>query len=255
METQRMKINIKLFSCFFLLLFAIIIFQAHCQNKTADNFSNEVYISKEGEKFGLLDKGGVVVLPHIYHDIRRLNDYLFVVQDTDSLCSEYVVNANGKILTAPVFCAIDSFKRGKIFQSWNGTTLIYAPNGDCLSSTEKQEIKGLFKVFLMDSLTKQIYKPTTKIDGSVQKIELIFVSPNHYQYMGIEGKFIVIQRRGCADKIKNNLVTIECTKRDGTLAMAEIVVEVYTIKMQNTKTKEEKILKRRDCNYRFNKLY
>lgn len=249
-----MIINIKISVCFFVLLFAATMTEAYSQRKKPRTNTNDYVLATQNGKFGALDKQGKVVIPFVYHDMRLLNNNFFAVQDTDSLCTEYVIDVTQKILTEPVFCAIDSFIRGKVYQYWNGTRLIYTPDGICLTATEKHERKGLFKVYLRDSLTRKIYKPQEYLPDSVKKVELVFVSPNKYQYAALEGNFLFLYRRCKPQEITNPYLNLDLARRYNNWDTPRLLIEIKTILIYDTKTESSKAVSR-SCIATFNGHY
>ena len=224
----------QIFIALFVLFMTLTVLQVQCYaQKKRRILPPKFFVKTQNGKYGAVDKEGKIVLPFIYHDCRLINNDLFVVQDSNKLCSEYVIDAKQKILTEPIFCEIDSFIRGKVYQYWNKTRLIYTSNGVCLTATEKHEKKGLFKIYLRNLATNEIYKHSTSIPINFIAMELIFVSPNQYQYKAQGGEFILIRRRTRAEQFNDNYLSFS----NGGYAF---VVEIKKILIQNTKTKEEK---------------
>lgn len=232
----------KFFISLFLFVTVLTVLEIECYaQRTRQPIPPKFFVRYSNGKYGAVDKNNRVVIPFIYHDCRVINNDLFAVQNNDKLCSEYVIDSTQKVLTEPVFCEIDSFKRGKVFQSWNKTILAYTPDGVCLNTTEKQEKKGLFKMYLKNIENNEIYKRNTSIPIGTKVCELIFVSPNQYQYVAQEGSFVFIQRsRAITNLMDSVYLSLEEKRTPRHLSLRPFCVEVTKIMMRDTKTKEEK---------------
>lgn len=147
-----------------------------------NGYTNEFVILRKRNKYGVLNTKGKTILPFKYHSLRQISNTLFVAQDNDNIGCEYVINAERKILTKPVFYAISSFKNDTVYQNWNKATLAYDTHGNCISSKEEQEQKELFMLFIKETKTQKLYQLKNLYKSKSDEIELVFISPNYYQY-------------------------------------------------------------------------
>jgi hypothetical protein len=238
----------QIFIALFVLFMTLTVLQVQC-------YAQHRYfiVTEQNEKFGVVDNEGKVILPFIFYDCRKLSNDFFVVRDTNELCSEYIVDSTRRVLTEPVFCGIDSFANGEVYQFWNKVKLVYTSSGECTSPKEKQNQKGIFKLFLKDSVTKSIYRPTAKIPVEVEKLELIIISPNSYQYKIQKGSFSFMPRRGYSKNMINNYLLFEPHERD-TVGLHPIHLKLTEILVLDTKANNETIVTGR-WNYRFSDFY
>jgi hypothetical protein len=159
-----------------------VIIPVEFNNSYSGYNSNKFIILRKESNYGVLDKKGKVVLPFKYHKLRQIGNTLFVAQDVDNIDSEYVINTEQKILTKPVFYSIRNFSNDTVYQSWNKAILAYDTNGNCISSKEEQEQKELFMLFIKDIKTNKLHKLANLNRAKSDEVELVFISPNYYQY-------------------------------------------------------------------------
>lgn len=211
-------------------------------------YANEFIILHKKNKYGVLDKKGKTILPFKYHNLRQIGNTLFVAQDNDNIGSEYVINTEKKILTKPIFCAISSFKNDTVYQNWNKTALAYNANGECISSKEEQEQKELFMLFIKETKTQKLYQLKNLSKVKSDEVELVFISPNHYQYKSQAAILLYVRRwynrPAVIDKI--NFSTGKHFK------YVDFPLQITEIQMLNTQTSEKTALKG-SWEYKFNK--
>jgi hypothetical protein len=208
-------------------------------NDIYNYFKNDFIILQLDEKYGVFDIKGKTILPFIYQEIRQLENGFFVVKDTNGISNEYVVNAKGKRLTEPVFCQIDSFSNGKVWQNWSNKTLLYNSKGKCLSSEKEGEEAG-FMAFLQDTKTKILYSQHSNIPDNIRDFEVILHTPNQYQYSIIKGEITFRGGRSYREIIENKVHFY-----DSDFIHIREVLSIEKISIKNTKTGEEKILDKR----------
>jgi hypothetical protein len=199
-------------------------------------FENNFIILQLDGKYGVLDIKGKTILPFIYQEIRQLENGFFIVKNTNGISNEYVVNTKGKRLTEPVFCQIDSFADGKVWQKWSNKTLLYNSQGQCLSSEKDIEEAG-FAVFLQDTKTKIFYSEHSQIPDTIKEFEVILHNSNQYQYIIIDGG-ITFRGGRSRHEIYNNKINFY----DSDILHNREWVLIERISIKNTKTGEEKLL-------------
>jgi hypothetical protein len=203
-------------------------------------FENNYIILEENKKQGVLDIEGKTILPFIYHEIRQLKNGFFVVKDTNGISNEYVVNAKGEHLTKPVFCQIDSFADGKVWQKWSNKTLLYNSKGQCLSSEIEVEEAG-FMVFLQDTKTKILYSQYSDISDKIREFEVILQTPNVYSYKVLQGHFTCRGGRRSFRMVIDNKINLYHSDSEPIFLNREFL-NIDKLSIKNTKTNEEKIL-------------
>ncbi len=201
-----------------------------------DYFVNDYIVLAKNRKQGVLDSKGKTILPFVYHEIRPLENGFFVVKDNSGISNEYVVNTRGKRLTEPVFCQIDSFADGKVWQNWSNKTLLYNSKGKCLSSEKDIEEAG-FAVFLQDTKTKILYSRYSEISDKIREFKVILHNSNQYQYIIIDGG-ITFRGGRSRHEIYNNKINFY----DSDILFNREWVLIERISIKNTKTGEEKLL-------------
>jgi hypothetical protein len=210
-------------------------------NNYYGGFKNNFIVLKLNNKFGVLDVLGKPILPFKYHTIRQINDDFFVVQDYDSLCNEYVVNSKQELLTKAIFCQIDSFANGKVWQKWgNKHRLVYNTIGKCLSSQREQKQKGLFTWFLRDTKTKAIYSGYFRMALTTDEVEILLVSPNQYQYKVLEGTAYLMRRLRQKFTDKIDFTTNRLVKG------WRVILELDKVLMINAETQKKTILEQKN---------
>lgn len=199
-------------------------------------FKNDFIILQLDGKYGVLDIKGKTILPFIYQEIRQLENGFFVVKDNNGISNEYVVNAKGERLTEPVFCQIDSFADGKVWQNWSNKTLLYNSKGKCLSSEKEIEDAG-FVVFLQDTKTKIFYSRYSEISDKIREFDVILHTPNIYSYQVLQGHLTC---RG--GRTFRKIIDSKIKFYDSDVILFTEVLNLEKLSIKNTKTGEKKIL-------------
>ncbi len=208
-------------------------------------YTKEFIILRKKNRYGVLDTKGKTILPFKYHNLRQIDSTLFVAQDNDNICSEYVINTEKKILTKPVFYAISSFKNDTVYQNWNKAALAYDINGNCISSKEEQEQKELFILFIKETKTQKLYQLKNLSKVKSDEVELVFISPNHYQY---KSQAAITLLRKWVKRVVNKINF----RYYDVIKNINFPVRITEIQMLNTQT-SEKITLKGTWEYEFNK--
>lgn len=211
-------------------------------------YTKEFIILRKKNKYGVLDTKGKTILPFKYHNLRQIGNTLFVAQDNDNISYEYVINTEKKILTKPVFYAISSFKNDTVYQNWNKVALAYNTNGECISSKEEQEQKELFMLFIKETKTQKLYQLKNLSKVKSDEVELIFISPNYYQYKSQAAKLLDV-RRWYNCPIVTDKIDFSTGKR---FKYMSFPLQITEIQMLNAQT-SEKITLKGTWEYEFNK--